>query len=87
MEPTCAAWVALFCGLVGLLLIDLFVVHRGAREVSMRNAALSTAAFIAVGVAFGVLLGILEGHIVAGQFFAGYLLELSLLLDTSSCGR
>jgi tellurite resistance protein TerC len=81
MEPTFAAWVALVCGLVGLLLIDLFVLHRGTREISMRDAGLSTAAFISVGVAFGAVLGLVEGHTVAGEFFAGYLLELSLSLD------
>jgi tellurite resistance protein TerC len=81
MEPTFGAWVALVCGLMGLLLIDLFVLHRGTGEVSMRNAAVSTAAFITVGVAFGVTLGLLEGSTVAGEYFAGYLLELSLSLD------
>ena len=81
MEPTFAAWVALVCGLVGLLLIDLLVLHRGTREISMRNAGLSTAAFIAVGLAFGVALGLLEGSRIAGEYFAGYLLELSLSLD------
>jgi tellurite resistance protein TerC len=81
MDPTFAAWVALVCGLVGLLLIDLFVLHRGTQEISIRDAGLSTAVFISVGVAFGAMLGILEGHTVAGEFFAGYLLELSLSLD------
>ena len=81
MEATFAAWVALAGGLVVLLLVDLFVVHRGAHEVSMRDAAWSTAGFIAISVAFGVLLGILEGRDLAAQFFAGYLLEKSLSLD------
>jgi tellurite resistance protein TerC len=81
MDVTLTAWVALVAGLLALLLLDLFVLHRGAHEVSMRNAALSTAAFIAVGVGFGVALGVLEGSTIAGQFFAGYLLELSLSLD------
>jgi tellurite resistance protein TerC len=76
-----AAWVALVIGLVGLLLLDLFVLHRGVRVVSIRDAAWSTAGFIAISVAFGIALGILEGWEIAQEFFAGYLLEQSLSLD------
>ena len=81
MDPTFAAWVALVGGIVVLLLIDLFVLHRGAHEVSMRNAAWSTAGFVAVSVAFGIALGFMEDVQVAEEFFAGYLLEYSLSLD------
>jgi tellurite resistance protein TerC len=81
MEVTLAAWVALIAVIVVLLLLDLFVLHRGAHEVSIRSAAWSTAGFVAVAVAFGALLGMREGGNVAGQFFAGYLLEFSLSLD------
>ena len=81
MDVTITAWGALVAGLVALLLLDLFVLHRGAHEISMRDAGLSSAGFISAGVAFGVGLGVLEGSTVAGQFFAGYLLELSLSLD------
>ena len=81
MEPTLAAWAALAGGIVVLLLIDLLVLHRGAHEVSMRNAAWSTTGFVAVSVAFGIALGIIEGGHIAEEFFAGYLLEYSLSLD------
>src|SRR3954447_20467838 len=81
MEVTLAAWVALIAVIVVLLLLDLFVLHRGAHEVSIRSAAWSTAGFVAVAAAFGALLGAREGGDVAGQFFAGYLLEFSLSLD------
>ena len=81
MAPTFGAWAALIAGLVAMLLLDLFVLHRGAHEVSIRNAAWSSAGFVAVAIAFGLLLGVKEGTDVAEQFFAGYLLELSLSLD------
>lgn len=81
MEVTATAWAALVAGLVALLLVDLLVVHRGAHEISMRDAAWSTAGFVAISVAFGIGLGIAEGAHVSGQFFAGYLLEKSLSLD------
>ncbi len=81
MDVTLAAWGALIAGIVALLLLDLFVLHRGAHEVSVRNAALSTAGFVAVGMLFGVGLFLTEGAHVASQFFAGYALEFSLSLD------
>jgi tellurite resistance protein TerC len=81
MDVTPSIWLALIAGLVALLLLDLFVLHRGAHEISIRNAAVSTGGFVAVAIAFGVALGALEGSSVAEQFFAGYLLELSLSVD------
>jgi tellurite resistance protein TerC len=81
VDPTVTAWVALLVGLVVLLLLDLLVVHRGTHEVSMRDAAWSTAGFIAISVAFGIAVGVAEGRTYAGEFFAGYLLEKSLSLD------
>jgi len=81
MDLTLAAWVALVLVLVLLLLLDLFVLHRGAHEVSVRNALWSTAGFVAVGLAFGLGLASFEGSTHAGEYYAGYLLELSLSLN------
>jgi tellurite resistance protein TerC len=67
--------------LLVLLLIDLFVLHRGTQVISMRDATWSTAGFIAISVAFCVILGFMEGAHPAEEFFAGYLLEKSLSLD------
>ena len=81
MDVTFVQWAGLAVGLVVLLLVDLFVLHRGAHEISMRDAAWSTAGFIAISVVFGIVLGFREGRVFAEQFFAGYLLEKSLSLD------
>jgi tellurite resistance protein TerC len=81
MDVTFIAWAALVVGIVVLLLVDLFVLHRGVHEISTRNAFWSAAAFVAIGVAFGIGLGIAEGEDIAAQFFTGYLLEYSLSLD------
>jgi tellurite resistance protein TerC len=81
MDASLAAWIALVAGLLGLLLLDLFVLHRGTHVISMRDATWSTAGFIAISVAFGVVLAIMEGAQPAEEFFAGYLLEKSLSLD------
>src|SRR3954454_7997411 len=81
MDVSITAWLALIAGLIGLLVLDLLVLHRGVHEISMRNASLSTAGFVAVALAFGVVLGLFEGGGASEQFFAGYTLELSLSLD------
>jgi tellurite resistance protein TerC len=81
MDVHFLGWVGLGAGFVVLLMVDLFVLHRGAHEVSIRNAAWSTAGFVGVAVVFGIVLGLREGGDFAGQFFAGYLLEFSLSLD------
>jgi tellurite resistance protein TerC len=81
MDVSISAWLALIAGLVALLLLDLLVLHRGAHEISMRDASLSTAGFIAVALAFGIALGLFEGGSASEQFFAGYTLELSLSID------
>ena len=46
MEVTFLGWVALIAGLVILLLLDLFVFHRGAHEVPIRNAATPSKTFL-----------------------------------------
>ena len=81
MDVGFGAWVALVGGIVVLLLLDLFVLHRGAQEVSARNALWSTVGFVSVAVVFGIGLGVAEGRDIAAQYFTGYLLEFSLSLD------
>lgn len=75
------AWIALVGGIVVLLLLDLFVLHRRAQEVSARNALWSTVGFVGVATLFGIGLGVVEGRDFAAQYFTGYLLEFSLSLD------
>jgi tellurite resistance protein TerC len=55
--------------------------RRGAHEVSMREAALWTAAVVALAVVFGLSIAWLGHPAAAGQFFAGWLTEYSLSLD------
>jgi hypothetical protein len=65
------AWVGLVAGFVALLLVDLFVLHRRDRVISIRDAGWSTAGFVGISVVFGLTLGLLQGSAIAGQFFAG----------------
>ena len=64
-----------------MLALDLFVFHREAKEVSFREAALTSGFWIVLALAFGVFVWIWAGPITAGQYFAGYIIEKSLSID------
>ncbi|MCA9729600.1 MAG: TerC family protein, partial [Candidatus Eisenbacteria bacterium] len=87
-----------FVGLIlGLIAIDLFVLHRRPHAVSVREALSWTAAWVGAALVFNALLypmyeqhwfgvGRSIGHELSGrqavlQFFTGYLIEESLSLD------
>ena len=66
----------IFVGLIALFLaLDLFVFHRDAHAVSMREAAIGTAVWVTLGVAFGGLVWAWQGPTAAGEYLAGYLIE------------
>ena len=74
-------WPSFLAFVVVLLLLDLFVFHREAHDIGMREASLSSAAWIALGVAFtGVIWWTLGGE-AAGQYITGYVIEKSLSVD------
>ena len=74
-------WIAFLVGVVALLLVDLFVLHREAHEISMREATVTSAGWVALGVLFTVPVWLLLGPQAAGQYFTGYVIEKSLSVD------
>jgi tellurite resistance protein TerC len=75
------AWVAFATFVVAMLAVDLFVMHRQAHEVSLKESGIWTAVWIAVGLGFGGLLWAWAGGHTAQAYLAGYLIEKSLSLD------
>jgi tellurite resistance protein TerC len=74
-------WLA-FLGLVAvLLLLDLFVLHREAHEIGMREATWSSVAWIALGLLFALPVGGVLGSSAALQYLTGYVIEKSLSVD------
>jgi tellurite resistance protein TerC len=73
----------IFAAIVAVLLaIDLFVVQRDTHEVSIKEAAVWSAIWIGVSIAFGF--GIARFHDGGGvvvEYFTGYLIEKSLSVD------
>jgi tellurite resistance protein TerC len=75
-------WAVTIAGLLVAVGIDLLAAtRRGRREISMREAALWTAAVVALAVLFGLSIAWLGHPAASGQFFAGWLTEYSLSLD------
>ena len=81
MDVPLVVWLAVIGGIVAALLTDLFVFHRDAHEVTMREAAISSAVWIAIGVAFGAGVWFVGGGERGGEWFAGYLIEKALAVD------
>src|SRR4029450_5560501 len=74
-------WVAFLAGFSTLLLIDVLVIHREARVVSMREAAIESAVWISIGLSFTFVILAWQGGQAAGEYLAGYLIEESLSID------
>ena len=75
------AWLALVGGIVGLLLLDLLVVHRRAHEIGLREAAVESVAWIALGLGFAVGMWTWFSRDAAVEYLSGYLIEKSLSID------
>ncbi len=74
-------WVGFNIFVIVMLVLDLFVFHRNAHEVKVKEALLFSAFWIALALGFNVLLWWTMGSDVALQFLTGYLIEKSLSVD------
>jgi tellurite resistance protein TerC len=75
------AWAAVVAVTLALLALDLFVFHRDAHEVSLREAAWLSAMYAAAGLGFGAVVWVWRGPEAGGEYLAGYLIEKSLSVD------
>ena len=74
------AWAAVVAVALALIALDLLL-HRDPRTVSMREAGLMSAGYLAVGLGFGAVLWSARGADDGAEYFAGYLIEKALSLD------
>ena len=74
-------WISFVAFIVAMLFADLFVFHRDAHKVTMREAAYTSAMWIVLGLSFGVIVWVWQGGHAAGEYLAGYLIEKSLSVD------
>lgn len=78
-------WAALLAFITVLLVVDLLLVHRTPHEIHFKEAAIESAVWISIGLAFtGVIYmigGADQGGKAAGEYISGFLLEKSLSVD------
>jgi tellurite resistance protein TerC len=74
-------WVAFIAFVSVLLVVDLLLVHRTAHVISTKEAAIESAIWIAIGVAFTGVVFFWHGGQAAGEYISGYLIEKSLSVD------
>jgi tellurite resistance protein TerC len=74
-------WAALLGGITVLLIGDLLIVHRRPHAISLREAGIESAVWIAIGVSFTAVMAVWFGGGAAGEYITGYLIEKSLSID------
>jgi len=74
-------WTAFVICVLLLLLLDLGVLHRRARTVSFRMAALWSAVWVTLSLSFGTWVYLRFGAQKGLEFFTGYLIEYALSVD------
>jgi tellurite resistance protein TerC len=75
------AWGALIGAIAAMLVFDLLAVHKTAHVISIKEAAIESAVWISIGLAFGLIMLIWQGGQAAGEYYAGFLIEKSLSVD------
>jgi tellurite resistance protein TerC len=74
-------WAATVAGLLGVVLVDLVVIGRRRRAVTMRDATTWVLIYVGLAMAFAAGLALFSGPTAAGEFVAGYVTEYSLSVD------
>ena len=74
-------WATMIAVIVVLLLVDLLLVHRTPHVISFREAAIESAAWVALGFSFLAVMLWWQGGQAGGEYLAGYLIEKSLSVD------
>ncbi len=81
MDVSAGLWAGTIAVLVALIVADFFIGGRKPHEVSVKEAGVWTAVWVALAALFGGFLWWHGGGKPAGEFFAGYITEKSLSVD------
>ena len=74
-------WVAFNAFVLAMLAVDLFIFHRHAHQVHVREAAAWSVVWVAMALLFGGGVYAFMGRDAGLEYFAGYLIEKSLSVD------
>jgi tellurite resistance protein TerC len=75
------AWAALIAAITAMLVIDLLLVHKTAHVITIKEAAIESAIWISIGLAFGLVMIVWHGGQAGAEYYAGFLIEKSLSVD------
>jgi len=81
MDVPVWVWSLTVLGIVGLLVFDFFFHVRTAHVPTLREAALWSALYVGLALAFGVGVLIFAGPQMGAEYFAGYVTEKALSVD------
>ncbi len=79
--PELVSWIIFVVAVGGLLSLDLFVFHREAKPVRMREASAWVTVWVTLGLSFGGWIFVTQGSEKGAEYLAGYLIEYSLSMD------
>jgi tellurite resistance protein TerC len=74
-------YVAFLAFVIAMLVVDLRAFHSEEHEPSIKESGMWSAIWIGLGLLFGLGIWALEGGGVAGEYYAGYLIEKALSVD------
>ena len=74
-------WVLTVVGLLAIVVLDLVVIGRRRRAVTMRDATVWVVFYVALALSFAAGLAVFAGPTATGEFVAGYVTEYSLSVD------
>src|SRR6478735_155531 len=81
MHVTPLVWALTIGFVVAVIALDLLLADRRPHRISTKEASLWVGLYVGLAVLFGIGIGVISGWDYGGQFFAGYLTELSLSVD------
>ncbi len=81
MEHSFYAWIGFHIFVFIMLALDLFVFHKEAHEIKVKEALSWSAVWIGLALLFNLGILFYMGHVPALEFFTGYLIEKSLSID------
>jgi tellurite resistance protein TerC len=81
MDSQVFLWVIFNVFVLGILAVDLLVLHRKAHTVSLREALGWSCVWVSLALAFGVGIYFFQGGEKALEFLTGYVIEWSLSVD------
>ncbi len=81
IEAEAWQWGVLLAIIIGLLMVDILVIHRKAHVIHLREASIEAAVWISSGLAFALVVWWWFGGGASGEYLSGYLIEKSLSID------